>query len=459
MARARRRTKPSGSEVKPPEHQPPTTTEEGAGETTGRFIVIFKEEGVDKASVMKKVLHDVAGIKDIAVAADYDDSAVTAEDIENSDGVCFARMGVAIVSGEQAAMQSLASTAADADSPIQAIEPEYRAYSSDSPGLASMDYLRGYKDAVAHLYEQLIRPIAEGEISETPLAGFQDTAQFTWGLQASRAHTSRFSGQGIKVAVLDTGIDLQHPDFQGRLIVTKSFIVGQTVQDGNRHGTHCIGTSCGPKQPSSGVRRYGIAHRATIYAGKVLSNQGSGATGGIVAGMEWAVANGCRVISMSLGANIDQKIQQYEVPIQRALNAGSLVIAAAGNNANRPAGNFGFVGPPANADAAMAVAAVDSQVAVASFSARSSAVTGSGGKVNIAGPGVNVFSTLPVGFGKHGFLSGTSMATPHVAGIAALWCQATGATGAALWARLQQSARPLSASSRDVGSGLVQSPQ
>jgi subtilisin family serine protease len=261
------------------------------------------------------------------------------------------------------------------------------------------------------------------------------------------------------LAVLDTGMDLQHPDFHGRAIVSKSFIAGQTVQDGNSHGTHCIGTSCGPKQPAGGGRRYGVAFGAAIYAGKVLSNQGSGATGGIVAGIEWAVVNGCQIVSMSLGANINQKVQQYEVPIQRALNAGTLVIAAAGNNAQRSVGNFGFVTPPANADAAMAVAALDEQLAVADFSARSSTVTGVGGKVNIAGPGVRVYSSVPVAFGTHGVKSGTSMATPHVSGIAALWCQATGAKGTALWTRLEQSARPLGAPAVDVGFGLVQAPQ
>lgn len=107
----------------------------------------------------------------------------------------------------------------------------------------------------------------------------------------------------------------------------------------------------------------------------------------------------------------------------------------------------------------MAAAALDSRLAVANFSARSSLITGEGGKVNIAGPGVLVYSSWPMP-ARYNSISGTSMATPHVAGIAALWCQSTGATGAALWTKLTQNARPLaSASAADVGSGLVQAPQ
>lgn len=178
----------------------------------------------------------------------------------------------------------------------------------------------------------------------------------------------------------------------------------------------------------------------------------------MIAAVEWAIVSGCRVISLSLGIPINQKVLQYETPVRRALNAGTLVVAAAGNNAERPA-SAGFVEPPANADAALAVGAIDRHLRIARFSARSSQVVGAGGVVNLAAPGVAVFSALPVGAGRHGLLDGTSMATPHVAGIAALWCESTGETGQALWNRLVQSARPLSLSSADVGSGLAQAPQ
>src|SRR5262249_30708139 len=148
--------------------------------------------------------------------------------------------------------------------------------------------------------------------------------------------------------------DFQHPDFQGRPITKRSFVAGVTEQDIFGHGTHCVGTACGPQRPATGVRRYGVAFGAQIFVGKVFNNaqpRPGAPTSSVVAGIEWAMENECRIASLSLGAPIDQKILQYEVPIRRALAAGTLVVCAAGNNAQRPA-NPGFVEPPANADAA-----------------------------------------------------------------------------------------------------------
>jgi subtilisin family serine protease len=141
---------------------------------------------------------------------------------------------------------------------------------------------------------------------------------------------------------------------------------------------------------------------------------------------------------------------------RRALRGGTLIVAAAGNNARRSMGNNGFVGIPANSPSIMAVAAVDANLRIAEFSARSNPVRG--GKVDIAGPGVAVYSSWPMPT-RYKSISGTSMATPHVAGLAALWNQASGATGSALWSTVVQAARGLRIPSVDVGAGLAQAPQ
>lgn len=426
-------------------------------QTTGRYIVIFKEEATDTKAA-KSTLNKTAGLKNIAVSSDFKERGVPNENLVTGDGVYFENLGIAVISEEP--MQSLAASVSDADSPILAIEPEYIAYLSEPASLTMpLEYLRGYRDAVNQLYDQLAGPGTIGDLQGQIAQVFEDTAQFTWGLQATKVTTSRFTGQGIKVAILDTGFDLQHPDFKGRAIISETFS-GFPVQDINGHGTHCMGTACGPQRPATGVRRYGVASGAQIYVGKVFNNKPrpEAPTGNVVAGIEWAISNGCSIASLSLGVPINRPDNQYQQPIARALNAGLLVVAAAGNNASRP-NNPGFVEPPANADAAMAVAALDNTLNIASFSARSSQVTGVGGNVNIAGPGVNVFSSVPVDSGRHGFFNGTSMATPHVAGIAALIAEATGATGQALWNKLIQTALPLNLPSVDVGSGLAQAPQ
>jgi subtilisin len=443
---------------------PPAAMGDGTQpETTGRTIVVFKDESAGDPDAIRSALNDVAGLRSVSVSEDYADSdGAVADDLDGADARLFTGLGIVVVAGEEAG-QALTASLSDADSQILAIEPEYVAYLSQAEtALLPREYARGYRDAVNHLYMQQYGgpAIAQEEVEAEIQAAFQDTAQFTWGLQATRVSTSRFGGQGVRVAVLDTGLDLRHPDFRNRPVTTAAFVAGVTVDDVNGHGTHCAGTACGPLRPATGVRRYGVAHGAQLFVGKVFNNalRPGAPTASVIAGIEWAMGHRCRVVSLSLGARVNQQVQQYEVPIRRALNAGTLVVAAAGNNANRPT-DVGFVEPPANADAAMAVAAVDSQLRIARFSGASSRVTGVGGSVNIAGPGVAVFSSFPVARGTHRPSDGTSMATPHVAGIAALWAQARGESGAALWSRLVQSAAPLPLRSTDVGSGLVQAPQ
>ena len=322
-----------------------------------------------------------------------------------------------------------------------------------------MDYLRGYRDGVVQLIDRLLAP--EGAVAGDGdlFAAAPRETEFTWGLQATRVDRSRFSGAGVRVAVLDTGLDMQHPDFAGRRIIARSFVQGETAQDGHGHGTHCIGTACGPQRPGQ-LPRYGIAFGADIYAGKVLSNAGSGTDGGILGGINWAIANRCAVVSMSLGIPAcfgpSQPFSQvFEQVAQRALAQGTLIVAAAGNESSRPL-SICAVSHPANCPSILAVGAIDSRGRVARFS--NGGLNPQGGQVDLAAPGVTVRSAWPQPR-LYRTIDGTSMATPHVAGIAALFAEANpGMAGRDLVSLLFQHARRLMLPARDVGAGLVQAP-
>lgn len=286
---------------------------------------------------------------------------------------------------------------------------------------------------------------------------FADTAQATWGIQATNALNCPFTGKGIKIAILDTGIDLGHPDFTGRAIVSKSFVASETVDDVQGHGTHCAGTAVG-KPVNPAIPRYGVAPDASLFVGKVLNNRGFGSDGDIITAMNWAVSQGCEVISMSLGSTVrpgETHNPLYERAARLALQNGSLVVAAAGNDSNRGLGHIAPVGRPANSPSIMAVGALNGALDVASFS---NGGINPGGDVDIAGPGVGVFSSVPVPQTYATFM-GTSMACPHVAGIAALWAQSDSSLrGQALWDVLTNNAQALPHPARDAGAGLVQAP-
>ena len=297
---------------------------------------------------------------------------------------------------------------------------------------------------------------------------FKNTAAATWGLLATKVADSGLSGRGVRIAVLDTGMDLDHPDFRGRGITSRSFIQNQGVQDENGHGTHCIGTACGPKNPTSGPR-YGVAYESEIFVGKVLSNQGSSLGRSTIAGVEWAVNNRCQIVSMSLGGRVlpgQAHSPAFEQIALEPMRNNTLVIAAAGNDSRRSQNVLRPVGSPANCPSVMAVAAVDRFMRVADFSNGS---INQGARVDIAGPGVEVYSSAPEPApppqppffrqwsARYDTISGTSMATPHVSGIAALLKQENPDLSAAeLWRLLSSKARTLPLPSGDVGAGLVQ---
>ncbi len=420
---------------------------ERGGDTsqTGRYIITFKEGGLETGVRNLQSKHSFQ----MADARDFAEQAVSLQDAAQVDVLSFPEIGVALMSGEAAATRNLMTAEAADDESVQSIDPEYFVFSS---GVNPRDYLRGAMRAL----EMVQADLAEDEEQQEPGTGAGSgapapqplVAGVTWGLTAVKVPPSRFDGSGIRVAILDTGFDLGHPDFAGRPIVSATF-AGQPVMDLHGHGTHTAGTACGPLAPSGAIPRYGVAHRALMYIGKVLNNSGGGTQAQSLAGINWAIANRCAVISMSLGAAGSPVQPSYTNAGAAAMANGCLIIAAAGNSSNRPAVING-AGAPANSPTVLSVASITSAMQVSSFS--------DGQKVDIAGPGSGIYSSYkrPA---AHTTLSGTSMATPHVSGCAALWAQSSPALrGAALRARLLATARALPFPASDVGSGLVQAP-
>ncbi len=385
-------------------------TEPAEVETTGRFLVLLQEDAIEE------------GVAELGAIAGFDPNS---GDLDPDTVQVFPELGVAVVSADPNLLAEL-NGAAERPGPVQIVEPE----------------------RVVHVFAA---PAEE----EAEAGAAADESVLTWGLQAVGADVSTATGKGVKIAVLDTGWEKNHPDFADRAITTKSFITGEDVQDGHGHGTHCIGTSAGPRKPAT-LPGYGVAFEAEIFAGKVLSNAGSGSDGGILAGIDWAVANGCAIISMSLGADVPAGTpysQIYETVAQRAMAKGTLIIAAAGNASSRPL-RVAPVGHPARCPSIIAVAAIDVNRAIASFSSGSADKIG---QIDVCAPGVDVYSSFKLP-DKYRRLRGTSMATPHVAGVAVLIAERTGARGYELWARLVGTALRLPLPSTDIGTGLVQAP-
>ena len=219
---------------------------------------------------------------------------------------------------------------------------------------------------------------------------------------------SGIDGETIRVAVLDTGV-VSHPDLP-EPIAKRSFIRGESVDDRNAHGTHCSGSAVG----RNGI---GVAPKADLIIGKVLSNSGSGGSDGIAAGIEWAIDEGADVISLSLGGG--PAYRPTEVAIDRAYSRGCLVVAAAGNS-----GRNNNIGNPAAYRGCLCTGATRPDGGIAGFS-------DNGPQMDWSCPGVDIVSASIRGGRVQ--MSGTSMATPHGAGILALIVQLMRRAGSPHW--------------------------
>ncbi len=209
-------------------------------------------------------------------------------------------------------------------------------------------------------------------------------------------------GNGTKVAILDTGIDSDHPDLESAIVATKDF-TGDGIEDENGHGTHCAGI-VGARL--NGVGFVGVAPKADLMIGKVLNNSGRGSYEWIANGIYWATDEGANIISMSLGGSSSSG-ELYQA-IQYALFNGVTVLCAAGNEGSLAKNSIGY---PGRYGGVITVASHDRNGNPSGFSSR-------GGEVDVMAPGTEIWSTYKKG--AYATLSGTSMATPFAAGLAAL---------------------------------------
>ncbi|MFC8664989.1 S8 family peptidase [Streptomyces sp. NPDC057199] len=278
---------------------------------------------------------------------------------------------------------------------------------------------------------------------------------------APAAHTAGYDGKGVKVAVLDSGVDATHPDLKDRIDAEKNFSAAADTVDRAGHGTHVASTIAGSGAASpAGTKYAGVAPGARLLVGKVLDDEGSGDESGVIAGMQWAVEQGAKVVNMSLGGTDAPGIDPVEQAVgDLSADSGALFVIAAGNEGPKE----GTVGTPGSAAAALTVGAVDREDAIAEFSSRGPTADGFL-KPDITAPGVDIVAAKaaegsmgdPAADG-YVSMSGTSMATPHVAGAAAILAQQhPDWTGRRIKAALTASAKPTAATSAYTqGTGRV----
>ncbi|HNW44126.1 MAG TPA: S8 family peptidase [Elusimicrobiales bacterium] len=285
---------------------------------------------------------------------------------------------------------------------------------------------------------QMIRTGEGWNAPAVPAARPDTDPEIPWGVKrVNAAGAWNFTeGAGVKVAVIDTGVDFNHPDLKANYKGGYNTIITTAAPlDDHGHGTHVSGTIAAVRNATGVV---GVAPRASLYGVKVLDKNGSGSYSNVMAGIEWATLNGMQVINMSLGGG--GAMESMQKVIKAAYDAGVTIVCAAGNDS-------GPVNYPAKYPESIAVSASDSYDKLASFSSK-------GPEIAVIAPGVDIYSTKKGG--GYRTMSGTSMACPHVAGLAALAIGAGANNPAAVRQSMTNSATLLPGlKPTDQGAGLV----
>jgi subtilisin len=291
---------------------------------------------------------------------------------------------------------------------------------------------------------------------------YADDDQSSWGIKATQ-HAFGMKGEGVKVGLLDSGMDFDHETFRGRAagFPRRSFVTTPAEYDEYGHGTACASIICGLPEIPSG-RKIGIAPAVELVVAKIFDVEEESEDTRTLAALDWALSMGCSIISMSIGQPVDASNGPdvlFEAAAEAATRINKAVLIAGAGNDSLRSGSIKAVNHPANCPSVVAVAAVDECLKVANFS--NGQVPPKGGEINLAAPGVMVrVARQRAQVNRYIFRNGTSFAVPFVAGTAALWLQAFPSMGGApLRAKLKESAMSLSAQlPTDVGDGLVRGP-
>ncbi|MFE9722657.1 S8 family serine peptidase [Streptomyces sp. NPDC005794] len=322
----------------------------------------------------------------------------------------------------------------------------------------------GATDSTGSLWDALTRQQDDGSAARTSgiariwLDGVRKASldRSTGQIAAPAAWARSYDGAGVKIAVVDTGIDATHPDLTGRVVAEQNFSGSPDARDRVGHGTHVASIAAGTGAKDS--RFKGVAPAAQLINAKVLDDRGVGEDSGILAGVDWAVAQGADIINMSLGSPDTVGIDPLEAQVNKVSAEKDILFAIAAGNSGP---GRGTVASPGSADAALTVGAVDDDDQIADFSSVGPRAGDGAVKPDITAPGVEITAAAAAGTSGQnppGYISqsGTSMATPHVAGAAAVLKQKNPAwTGAQIKAVLTGSAKDGSHSVFQQGAGRL----